>query len=89
MITNLKKKVWKNFEIKNVGEHYDLYVQSDILLLADVSENFRDKCIELYELDSAHFLSAPGLAWQAYLKKTEVELGLLTDTDMLLMKKKH
>ena len=89
MITNLKKKVWKNFEIKNVGEHYDLYVQSDILLLADVCENFRDKCIELYELDSAHFLSAPGLAWQAYLKKTEVELELLTDTDMLLMKKKH
>ena len=89
MITNLKKKVWKNFEIKNVGEHYDLYVQSDILLLADVSENFRDKCIELYELDSAYFLSAPGLAWQAYLKKTEVELELLTDTDMLLMKKKH
>ena len=89
MITNLKKKVWKNFEIKHVGEHYDLYVQSDILLLADVSENFRDKCIELYELDSAHFLSAPGLAWQAYLKKTEVELELLTDTDMLLMKKKH
>ena len=66
-----------------------MYVQSDILLLADVSENFRDKCIELYELDSAHFLSAPGLAWQAYLKKTEVELELLTDTDMLLMKKKH
>ena len=89
MITNLKKKVWKNFEIKNVGEHYDSYVQSDILLLADVSENFRDKCIELNELDSAHFLSAPGLAWQAYLKKTEVELELLTDTDMLLMKKKH
>ena len=89
MITNLKKKVWKNFEIKNVGEHYDLYVQSDILLLADVSENFRDKCIELYQLDSAHFLSAPGLAWQAYFKKTEVELELLTDTDMLLMKKKH
>ena len=69
MIINLKKKVWKNFEIKNLGEHYDLYVQSDILLLADVSEKFRDKSIEVYELDPAHFLSAPGLAWQAYLKK--------------------
>ena len=65
-----------------------MYVQSDILLLADVSENFRDKCIEVYELDLAHFLSTPGLAWQAYLKKkTGVELELLTDTDMLLMKK--
>ena len=47
-------------------------------------ENFRNKCIEIYELDPAHFLSAPGLAWQAFLKKTEIELELLTDTDMLL-----
>ena len=54
-------------------------------MLADVFENFRDKCIEIYELDPAHFLSAPGLAWQACLKKTKVELELLTDIDMLLM----
>ena len=47
-------------------------------------ENFRNKCIEIYELDPANFLSAPGLAWQAFLKKTEIELELLTDTDMLL-----
>ena len=46
---------------------------------------FRDKCIKIYELDPAHFLSAPGLAWQACLKKTEVKLELLTDIDMLLM----
>ena len=62
-----------------------MYVQSDTLLLADVFENFRNKCIEIYELDPAHFLSAPGLAWQACLKKTEVELELLTNIDMLLM----
>ena len=54
--------------------------------LADVFENFRNKCIEIYELDPAHFLSAPGLAWQACLKKTKVELELLTDIDMLLLK---
>ena len=48
-------------------------------------ENFRNKCIEIYKLDPAHFLSAPGLAWQACLKKTEVKLGLLIDIDMLLM----
>ena len=57
-------------------------------LLADVFENFRNKCIEVYKLDPAHFLSAPGLAWQACLKKTKVELQLLTDIDMLLMVEK-
>ena len=62
-----------------------MYVQSDTALLADVFENFRDKCIEIYDLDPAHFLTAPGLAWQACLKKTEVELELLTDNDMLNM----
>ena len=62
-----------------------MYVQSDTLLFADVFENFINKCIEIYELDSAHFLSAPGLAWQAYLKKTNVKFELLTDIDMLLM----
>ena len=54
------KKVCDTFKIKNLGEYHDLYVQSDTLLLADVFENFRDKCIEIYELDPAHFLSAPG-----------------------------
>ena len=68
-----------------MGEYHDLYVQSDTALLADVFESFRDKCLEIYELDPAHFLSAPGLAWQACLKKTQVELELLTDNDMLLM----
>ena len=72
-------------EIKNQGENHDLYVLSDTLLLADVFENFRDKCIEIYGLDPAHFLSAPGLAWQACLKKTGVELELLADIDMPLM----
>ena len=51
------------FEIKNLGEYHDLYVQSDTLLLADVFESFRNKCIEKYEFDPAHFLSASGLAW--------------------------
>ena len=52
-------------------------------------KNFRNKCIEIYELDPAHFLSAPGLAWQACFKKTEVKLKLLSDTDMLLMVEKR
>ena len=63
------KKVWEAFEIKNLGEYHDLYVHCDTLLLADVFENFRNKCIEIYELDPAHFLSARGLAWKHVLKK--------------------
>ena len=82
------KKVWETFEIKKFGEYHDLYLQCDTFLLVDVFENFRNKCIEIYELDPAHFLSAPGLAWQTCLKKTKVELELLTDIDMLLMVEK-
>ena len=66
-----------------------MYVQSDILLPADIFENFRNKFIEIYELDPAHFLSAAGLARQACFKKTGVELELLTDVDMLLMIEKE
>ena len=79
------KKVWEAFEIKDLGEYHDSYVQCDTFLFANVFENFRNKCIELYKLDPAHFLSEPGLAWQACLKITKVELELLTDIDMLLM----
>ena len=63
------QKVWEVIEINNRGEYHDLYVQSDTLLLADVFEKFRDKCIKIYRLDPSHFLSAPGLAWQPCLKK--------------------
>ena len=73
------QKVWEEFNIKNLGEYHDLYVQCDTTLLADVFENFREKCLEIYELDPAHFLSAPGLSWQACLKNTGVKLELLTD----------
>ena len=54
-------------------------------MLADVFGNFRNKCIKLYEFDPLHFVAAPSLAWQACLKKTDVELKLLTDIDMVLM----
>ena len=62
------KWAFKNFNNKNIGDYHDLYVRSDTLLLVDVFKNFRNKCIETYELDSANFLSAPELAWQACLK---------------------
>ena len=78
------QKIWEVFEIKNLGEYHDLHFQCDTLLFANVFE----KCIEIYGLDPAHFLSAPGLAWQACLKKTGVKLELLTDIDMPLMVEK-
>ena len=77
--------VFKVFKLENLGDYHDLYVQSDTLLLGDVFNNFRDMCIKEYELDPAHFLTLPGLAWPTCLKKTNIELELLTDYDMLLM----
>ena len=56
------QKVWDVFEIKNLGEYHDSYVQSDILLLEDVFENFRNMCLDIYELDPVYFVSAPELA---------------------------
>ena len=82
------KRVIKYFNNKNLGDYHDLYVQSDTLLLADVFENFRNKRIKIYEIDPAHFLFAPGLAWQACLKKTEVKPQFLANVDMLLMVEK-
>ena len=77
--------MFKRFKLKHLGEYHDLYVQSDTLLLADVFENFKNMCLKVYELDPAHFLSLPGLAWQACRKKTNPKLELLTDCNMLLM----
>ena len=79
------KNVFKKFNINNLGEYNDLYVRSDTLLLADIFRNFRQSCLKNYKLGPAHFVSLPGLAWQACLKKTNIELELLTDYDMVLM----
>ena len=79
------QNVWKTFNIADMGMYHDLYMSSDVLLLADVFESFRDTCLDIYKLDPAHFFTAPGLAWCAALKYTKVRLELLTDIDMLLM----
>ena len=81
-------RVYKDFEIKSFGEYYDLYGQNDSLLLVDVFENLRNMCLEVYKLDPAKTFSAPGLAWQAALKKAKVKLDLLTGMGMLLMVEK-
>ena len=82
------QKMWEVFEIKNLGEYHDLYVKIDAFLLANVFEKFRDKCTEIYGLDPSYFYTAPGLAWQACFKKTDVKLELLIDIDMLMMVEK-
>ena len=79
------KKVWKVFGMKTLQDYHDLYNVTDVLLLADVFENLRNVCMENYNLDPAHYFTAPGLAWDACLKITNVELELVSDIDMLLM----
>ena len=79
------KEVWKEFGIKDLGEYHDLYLKMDVLLLADVFEEFRNVCMENYSLDPAWYYTSPGLSWDALLKHSKINLELLTDLDMLLM----
>jgi len=78
------QEVSETFGCQTMGAYHDLYVATDVVLLADVFENFRKVCQEKYGLDPIHYYSAPGLSWDALLKKTGVELELLTDLDMHL-----
>ena len=82
------QRVWKAFGMKTLEDYHNSYNKLDVLLLADVFENFRDICIKNYNLDPAHYYTAPGLAWDVSLKLTDVKLELLSDIDMLLMVEK-
>ena len=77
--------VWNVFNMKTILDYHELYNETDVLLMADVFENFRDNNLKIYGLDPAHYFTAPGLSWDACLKITGVELELLSDLDMLLM----
>ena len=77
--------VWDVFKMKTFKDYHELYNETDVLLLADVFENFRNNNLKIYNLDPAHYFTAPGLSWDACLKITGVELELLTDPNMLLM----
>ena len=82
------QNVWETFKMKTMRDYHDLYLKSDVLLLSDVFENFRDVCLDNYHLDPAFYYTAPGLAWDACLKITKVKLELLSDYDMLMMVEK-
>ncbi|KAB0796891.1 hypothetical protein PPYR_10952 [Photinus pyralis] len=77
------QEVWNLFNCQTLGEYSDIYLKSDVLLLADIFENYRGVCLREYEIDAAQYLTGPSLSWDAMLKKTDVELELLTDIDML------
>ncbi|CAB4000209.1 Gastrula zinc finger [Paramuricea clavata] len=76
------QKVWDHFKMKTMRDYHDLYLETDVLLLADVFENFRRTCLESYELDPAHYVSAPSLSWDAFLKRSNEEIELVSDMDM-------
>lgn len=82
------QRVWNTFDIKNMNEYTNIYLKTDVLLLADVFENFRNSSLNLYGLDPAHYYTTPGLSWDAMLKHTKVRLEVLTDIDMLLFVEK-
>ena len=79
------QKVWRDFKMEHFQDYHNLYNETDVLLLADVFESFRNICIENYKLDPAYYYTAPSLAWDACLKITDAKLELLINIDMLLM----
>ena len=76
------KNVWNTFKLQSMGEYHNLYLKSDILLLADVFENFRKTCLQYYKLDPCHYFTSPGLSWDAMLKMTNIKLELMTNIDI-------
>ena len=74
--------MWQRFNLKTMGQYHDLYLKSDILLLADAFENFRATCLRYYNFDPCHYFTSPGLSWDAMLKMTDIKLELMTDIDM-------
>ncbi|RLU21773.1 hypothetical protein DMN91_006149, partial [Ooceraea biroi] len=78
------ENIWQRFAIQTLGEYSDLYLKTDVLLLADIFENFRDSCITSYGLDAAYYYTLPGFTWDAMLKHTRINFELLTDIDMVM-----
>ena len=79
------QNVWETFGCKSMKDYHDLYLKTDVLLLADVMTEFRKTCKKAYGLEALHYYTSPGLAWDAMLKYTSIELDLISDQDMYLM----
>ena len=75
-------KVWRTFKLKTFRQFHDLYMESDVMLLADIFERFRSDSLKNYGLDPAHFATSPGLSWHACLKMTKIRLDIIRDPDM-------
>lgn len=82
------QEIWDKFNIKNLGEYSDLYLKTDVIILTDIFENFRNICIKIYNLDPNHYYTAPGLSWDAMLKYTQINLELISDIEMIHFLKK-
>ncbi len=82
------QKVWNQLNIQTLGQYSDIYLQTDVCLLVDIFETFRNTCLEYYKLDPCHYYTTPGLSWDSMLKLTGVELDLITDIEMLLLVEK-
>jgi len=77
------RKVWDSLEMKSLKDYHDTYLKCDVLLLADIFENFREFSLKEYKLDPLHFYSGPGLSFESCLKMTGAHLELLTDVEQL------
>ena len=76
--------VWKSLNVKNMGQYHDIYLATDVLLLADVFESFRETAIDHYKLDPTHYVSLPGFGWDALLKMTKIKLGVISDSEIMI-----
>ena len=83
------EKIWDKFEMKNMGDYDDHYLKKDVLLLADVFEQFIDMCMKIYRLDPCHYFSTPGLSWDTMLKMTSLKLKKISDIDKYLFTEKR
>lgn len=78
------KSIWNTFKVKTLKEYTHIYLKADVMLLADIFEKFRSQCLQIYELDPAHYYTTPGYSWDAMLKQTGAEIELITDIDQLM-----
>ena len=76
--------IWNLFKMNTMGDYHNLYLKTDVSLLANVFKKFIEHCLDYYGLDLCHYFSSPGLSWDALLKMTRIELDLISDIDMHL-----